>query len=138
MITMLGAPCGARNGWMVGARASRASRAGGDATLAWGIGNTVRLPIGVCARAPVIVPNAATIAVLAVFRSRVRRFILTSLCHEMLECLRRRQGQAGSQEREMRFIGRRTLLFIGSSPSVVTNIERIVHKAAISQTSVML
>jgi hypothetical protein len=44
---------------MVGARASRASRAGGDATLAWGIGNTVRLLIGVCARAPVIVPNAA-------------------------------------------------------------------------------
>lgn len=65
---MLGAPYGARNGWMAGARASRASRTGGDATLAWGIGNTVRLLIGVCARAPVIVPNAARIAVLAVVR----------------------------------------------------------------------
>jgi hypothetical protein len=60
---------------MVGACALRASRAGGDAILACGIGKTVRLLIGVCARAPVTVPNAARIAVLAVVRSSLRRFI---------------------------------------------------------------
>src|SRR5215472_18300 len=96
-ITMLGASCGARSGWMVGARASRASRAGGDATLAWGIGSTVRLLIGVCARAPVIVPNAARIAVLAVVKSRLRRFMgdlhQTSLC-----CYPACAGRNGIQE----------------------------------------
>jgi hypothetical protein len=60
---------------MAGARALRASRTGGDALLAWGIGNTVRLLIGVCARAPVIVPKAARMAVLAVVKSRLRRFM---------------------------------------------------------------
>jgi hypothetical protein len=70
---------------MVGACALRASRAGGDATLAWGIGNTVRLLIGVCALAPVIVPNAARIAVLAVVKSSFRRFIAQiSFCRVML------------------------------------------------------
>ena len=77
-------PCGARNGWMVGACALRASRAGGDALLACGIGNTVLLLIGVCARVPVIVPNAARIAVLAVVKSRLRRFMED--LHQMSSC----------------------------------------------------
>src|SRR5215467_2942902 len=96
---MFGAPCGARNGWMVGACALRASRTGGDATLAWGMGNTVRLLIGVCARAPVIVPNAATIAVLAVVKSSVRRFIADLPYRAMLQSLRNRRGGSPPADR---------------------------------------
>jgi hypothetical protein len=69
---------------MVGACALRESRAGGDALLACGIGNTVRLLIGVCARAPVSEPNAARIAVLAVVKSRLRRFMEDA--HQMSSC----------------------------------------------------